>query len=201
MQRSRPTLFFKPFTLFPPTLYLPSAPSSTPHVCGCFPTSSSSCFLSDSLSVLQWNAGGLRARIMHYSTLPLLVQWILSVPRNPTLTHLPLPRSLYFLLCDLITLSSGLSLFFPMTCTLVVASSFSSGRAYPSLSSLSSLPFHLTLTPPRSLFLIFMLLQFALLRWIANPTPFPSPFLPLPEISLLSGTSTAITPLGLKRYF
>ena len=35
---------------------------------------------------------------------------------------------------------------------------------------------------------------------IAEPTPFLPPFFPSPEISSFWGTSTAITPLGLKRY-
>ena len=37
---------------------------------------------------------------------------------------------------------------------------------------------------------------FALLRWMAKPTPFLSPFFPLPEISSIWGTSIAITPSG-----
>ena len=69
MQHSRHTLDFKPFTFLPPTLYF--LPLHPPH---CF------MFLAvllhlllilphESLRILQWNAGGLRARnteLLHF---------------------------------------------------------------------------------------------------------------------------------------
>ena len=55
----------------------------------------------------------------------------------------PLPEFLNSLPCDLIALTSGLAYFFPMTRTLAAASSFSSGRAYPSLSCLPPLTLRL----------------------------------------------------------
>ena len=42
---------------------------------------------------------------------------------------------------------------------------------------------------------------FATLRRMAELTPFLPPFFRPPEISSFRGTSIAITPLGLKRYF
>ena len=59
-----------------------------------------------------------------------------SVFRNPTLTNLPLFRFQDSLLCDLITLTPSLEFFLS---TLAVASSFSSGRDYPSLNFLPPL--------------------------------------------------------------
>ena len=63
MQHSHPTLAFKPLTLFPPTLYL-----LPPHPNHCLMFLAVSLYLllplplPNSLRVLQWNAGGLRAR-------------------------------------------------------------------------------------------------------------------------------------------
>ena len=64
MQHSHPTLAFKPLILFPPTLYLLSL---HPHHLLMFLAVSLYLLLlllpfSNSLRVLQWNAGGLRAR-------------------------------------------------------------------------------------------------------------------------------------------
>ena len=101
-----------------------------------FPIPPASSFSPDSLKVLQWNTGGLRASnaaTLHFiSSHPLG----LIVSKKLILTHHPLSGSLDFLLCDLITPPSRLAFSFPMTCMIVVASSFSSGSAYPSLSFL-----------------------------------------------------------------
>ena len=117
-------------------------------------------------------------------TLFCLIPLTLFVCRNLTLIYLPLSGSLDSLLCDLIASTPGLEFFLLMPPhTLAAASSFSSGRAYSSLNFL--LPLFLCLTPtlimqrstflqtipPRSLFLMFMLPLFALLRRIAEPTP------------------------------
>ena len=64
MQRSRPTLVFKPLIPLPPTF--PSAHSPPPLAPGCLSTLP---LLSDFLRVLQRNAGGLRARstkLLHF---------------------------------------------------------------------------------------------------------------------------------------
>ena len=57
VQRSRPSLVFKPPTLLPPNSYYLAKNSPHPSCFWLFSSSSS-----DSLSVLQWNVGGLRAR-------------------------------------------------------------------------------------------------------------------------------------------
>ena len=112
------------------------------------------------------------------------------VPRNLTLIYLPHSRSLDSLLCDPMALTPDLVFFLLMSQTLAAASSFSSGRAYPSLSFL--LPLFLRLTPnlimlrstslltipPRTHFLMFMLPLFALLRKIAEPISFLPSFFP-----------------------
>ena len=78
MQHSRPTLVFKPLTLHLPNLYVLLLPLAT--VSCCWLSFYTSCLLSpppppppppppDSLRVLQWNAGGLRARsteLLHF---------------------------------------------------------------------------------------------------------------------------------------
>ena len=70
----------------------------------------------------------------------------LFVSRNLILTHLPLSGSLDSLLCDLIAPTDGLAFSLVMPRTLVAASSFLSGRAYPSQNFLPPLSLHLTPT-------------------------------------------------------
>ena len=117
-------------------------------------------------------------------------------------------------LYNLIAPTLGPAFFLLMACTLAVASSLSSGRAYPSLNFLPSLFFRLTptliiegstflqdlSTPACSLLLMFMLPLFTLLRQISKSTPFlPNPF--LLQKSLHSGRlQLPSTPLGLKTY-
>ena len=146
MQPSHPTLAFKFFILFPPTLYL--LPLHPHH--RLMPVAVSLYLLLplpllNSLWVIQWNAEGLQARstkLLHFiSFYPLT----LFVFRNPTLIYLPLSGSLDSLLCDPMALTPDLAFFLLMSQTLVAASSFSSGRAYPSLSFLP--PLFLRLTP------------------------------------------------------
>ena len=132
----------------------------------------------------------------------------LSASRNPIFTHLPFSGFLDSLLCDLIARTPGLAFSLVIPRTLTAASSSSSGRAYPSLnfstSSLSSLdPYsdyvgvNISFNNSSSLsFLNVYAPLFALLRQMAEPTPFlPAFFLP-PEISLFWGISIAITPSG-----
>ena len=52
---------------------------------------------------------------LNYYTLSCLIMWILSVFRNPTLTHFPPSGSMDSLLCNLIALTPGLALCLPMT--------------------------------------------------------------------------------------
>ena len=74
MQHSHPTLAFKPFILFPPTLYL--LPLHLHHRLMLLAVSVYlllPLFLPDSLKVLQWNAGGLQARsteLLHFISSP-----------------------------------------------------------------------------------------------------------------------------------
>ena len=68
---------------------------------------------------------------LNYYTLSRLILLTLYVSTNLTLTRLSLSGSLDSLLCDLIAHTLCLAFFLPMSHTLVVASSFSSGRAYP----------------------------------------------------------------------
>ena len=145
-----------PIPIFKPLSYLLPTPS---------------CF-SVSLRVLQWNAGGLGAR-------------------STELLHFISSHSV-----DLVCIQESdlNSFFFPMTCTLAAASSFSSVKAYP-LNFLPPLFLCLSPTlimwrstshktaPPRSHFLMFMLSLSALLRRLAESTPFLRPS----EISFFLG--------------
>ena len=132
MQHFYPTLAFKPLIPLPPNLYLlplqrllllaVSQPLLLP-----LPST-------DSLRLLQWNAGDLRAWSTELYIIFCLIPLTLFVSsRNPILIHLPLYRSLDSLLYDLIALTLDLAFFLLMPCTLAAASSFSSDRAYPSL--------------------------------------------------------------------
>ena len=83
---------------------------------------------------------------LNFYTLFCLIPLTLSVSRNLTLTHLSFSGSLDSLLCNLIPPTPGLVFFLQMRHTLAAASSFSSGRAYSSLSFLPPLFLHLTPT-------------------------------------------------------
>ena len=76
---------------------------------------------------------------LNYNTLFCLIRLTLYVSTNPTLTHLSLSGFLDFLLCNLITPTTGLAFFTPMTWTLVAAAASSSDRHYPSLNFLPPL--------------------------------------------------------------
>ena len=76
--------FYPPFTHF---VFPPSSPFPPPHISGCFP-----------IFPAFFESG-----VLSYSLLSGLILWILSVTRNPRLTHLPLSKSPDTLLCDLIT--------------------------------------------------------------------------------------------------
>ena len=146
MQHSHPTLAFKPLILFPPTLYLlPLHPQHLLMFCAVSLYLLLSLPLPNSLRVLQWNAGGLRARSteqLHFiSSHP--VDLICIQESNLNLSSsFRIPDSL---LCDPMAPTPDLVFFLLMSQTLAVASSFLSGRAHPSLSFLP--PLFLRLTP------------------------------------------------------
>ena len=134
----------------------------------------------------------------------------LSVSSNPILIHLPLsgfsaPHS-DRTHCRSAILSSG-----PTHASSGVAVFIRQGFSFSALStsSLSSLdPYYdyvgvnISLNSPSLLsFLNVYPPLFALLRRMAEPTPFLPPFFPPSEISSFWGISIAITPLGLMRYF
>ena len=79
-------------------------------------------------------------------TLFRLIPFTLSVFKNLILINFPLSGSLDSLLSDLITATSDLVCFLLMSQTLTEALSFSSGRAYSSLSFLRPIFLHLTPT-------------------------------------------------------
>ena len=146
MQHSHLTLIFKPLILFPPTLYL--LPLHLHHrlmllaVCLylLLPLP-----LPNSLRFFQWNAGVFKSGALNYSTFFRFIPLTLFISRNLTLIYLPLFSSLDSLLCDPMAPTPDLVFFLLMSQTLAAASSFSSSRAYPSLSFLP--PLFLCLTP------------------------------------------------------
>ena len=73
---------------------------------------------------------------LSYFTFSRPILSILSASRNPIITLLPLSGFLDSLLCVLIAPTPGLAFTLLMPRTLAVVSSFSSGRAYPSLNFL-----------------------------------------------------------------
>ena len=134
-------------TSYPPSAHLISPspalppPSLAPGYTSAPPASSPP---PDSLRVLQWNAGGLRARsteLLHFlSSHPVDLIWNKeSAFRNPILTHLPLSRFLDSLFCVLIAPTPGLAFSLLMSRMPVAALSFSSDRAYPFLNFLPPL--------------------------------------------------------------
>ena len=146
MQHTHSTLAFKPHIFFPPTLYLLLL---HPHHRLMLLAVSLYLLLllplPDSLSVLQWNAGGLRARSTE------LLHFILSHPVDLIyIQQSNLNLFSFFWIPEFSALRSDCShsrsgIFLLMSQTLVAASSLLSGRAYPSLSFLP--PLFLCLTP------------------------------------------------------
>ena len=145
MQRSRPTLDFKPPTSIRPLCITSLCTSHPLYVSGFFPISLASSSSPDSHRVLQWNAGDFQAKSTE------LLHSILSHPvdlnciQESNLNSSSFFQFLDTLLCNLIALTFDRTFFLPITCTLAVVSSFSSGRAYPSLNFLS--PLFLCLIP------------------------------------------------------
>ena len=146
MLHSHPTLAFKPLILFRP-LSVFSLCTLTTGLCSwlflftsCFffPSLTLSVFVNGMLGVSE--PGALKC----YTSFR-LISLTLFVSRNLTLIYLPLSESLDPLLCDPMAATPDLVFFLLMSQTLAAASSFSSGRAYPSLSFLP--PLFLRLTP------------------------------------------------------
>ena len=126
-------------TSYPPSAHFvssPSTPSPQSLAPGCPSTPPSS---SPLLTLSGFSNGMLEVfepGALNYFTFFRLILSTLSVSRNSILTPLPLSRFLDSLLCVLIAPTPGLAFSLVMLRTLAAASSFSSGRAYPSLSSL-----------------------------------------------------------------
>ena len=150
MQHLHSTLAFKPLILFPPTLYfLPLHPHHRLMLlyrgfflftfCFFFPLLTPSGLFNGMLGVSEPGA-------LNCYSLFRLIPLTLFVSRNLTLICRPLSGFVDSLLCDLIASTPGLVFFLLMSQTLAAASSFSSGRAYPSLSFLPSLFLRLTPT-------------------------------------------------------
>ena len=146
MQHLHPTLTFKLLILFPPTLYLlPLHPHHRLMLLAVSLYLLLSLSLHNSLRVLQWNAGGLRARstkLLHFlSSHPVDLIYIQESNLNLSSSF----RIPGFSALQSHGTHSRSGIFLLMSQTLVAASSFSSSRAY---SSLSFLPhFFLCLTP------------------------------------------------------
>ena len=147
MQHSHPTLAFKLLILFPPTLYL--LPLHPHHLLMLLAVSLYLLLPLSSLTPSGFFNGMLGASepgALNCYTLFRLIPLTLLVSRNPTLIYLPLSGSLDFLLCDPMKPTPDLIFFLLMSQALAAASSFSSGRAYPSMSFLPILFLRLTST-------------------------------------------------------
>ena len=134
-----PALTFKPFILVDPFFVISLCPLTT--VPCSWLSFYASCFLSP-LTLSGFSNGMLavfKPEALNCFTFfhPNLL--ILSVSRNPILTHLPLSEFLDSLLCILIAPTPGVAFSLIMPHMLAVASSFLSGRAYLSLNFLSPL--------------------------------------------------------------
>ena len=146
MQHSHSTLTFKPLILFPPTLYLlPLHPHHCLMLLGVslypqlsLPSLTPSGYFNGMLGVSKLGA-------LNYYTLIRLIPLTLFISGNLTLIHLPFFGSLDPLLCDPKALTPDLVFFLLMSQTLAATSSFSSSRAYSSLSFLP--PLFLCLAP------------------------------------------------------
>ena len=107
-----------------------------------------SCFLFPSITLLGFlnrMLGVSKPGALNYYTLFRLIPLALFISRNITLIYLPFSGSLDSLLCNPMTPTPDLVFFLLMSQTLVAASSFSSSRAYSSLSFLP--PLFLCLAP------------------------------------------------------
>ena len=146
MQHLHPTLAFKPLILFRPLCIFSLCTLTTASCswlflftfCFLFPSLTPSGFFNGMLGVSEPGA-------LNCYTLFRLIPLTLLVSRNLTLIYLPLSGFLDFLLCNAIAPTPDPVFFLLMSQTLAAASSFSLGRAYPSLNFLP--PLFLCLTP------------------------------------------------------
>ena len=162
----------------------------------------------DSLRVLQWNAGGLRARstkLLHFlSSHPVDLICIQESNLNSSSSfripgfsalHSDCTHSRSGILSPDATHASGGVIIFVRQGLSFSKLSTSSLRSIPTLIMYGSTS--LLTTPPRSHFLMCTPPPlFAPLRRMAKPTPFLPPLFPPRKISLFWGTSIAITPAG-----
>ena len=145
MQNLHPILAFKPLSFFHPLCIFSLCNLTTPSrswlflftSCFLFPYLTSTGFFNGMLAVSEPGA-------LNCYTLFRLISLTLFVSRNLTLIYFPLSGSLNCLFCDPMALTPDMVFFLPMSRTLAAASSFSSGRAYPSLSFLPPLFLRLT---------------------------------------------------------
>ena len=124
-----------PFSAFSPPSLAPGRFSTPP---ASSPPLTLSGFFNGMLEVFEPGA-------LNYFTFFRPIQSILSVSRNPILTHLPLSGFRDSLLCVLIAPTPGLAFSLLIPRTPAAVSSFSSGRVYPSLNFLP--PLFLRLIP------------------------------------------------------
>ena len=146
MQHSHPTVTFKHLILFPSICIFSLCILTTASCLWLF--FFTSCFLFPSLTFSGFFNGMLgvfKPGALNYYTLFRLILLTLFISRNLTSIYLPLFRSLASLLCDLMALTPNLVFFLLMSQTLAAPSSFSSSRAYSSLSFLP--PLCLRFTP------------------------------------------------------
>ena len=205
MLHSRPTLVSKP--LIPHFISSPFAPSPPSLAPGC-PSAPPSCSPPDSLKVLQWNAGGLRARsteLLHFlSSHPVYFIWIQESNLNSS-SSLQIP-GFSTLRSDRTHSWSGILSHDATHASGGVVTFIRQGLSFSELSttSLSSLdPYfdyvgiNISLNNSSSLsFLNVYAPLFAPPQRMAKLNPFLPQFFPLPEISSFWGTSIAITPSG-----
>ena len=146
MQHSHSTIAFKPLILYPPTLYrLPLHPhhrlmllAVSLYLLLPLPFLNSSGYFNGMLGIS-------KPGVLNFYTLFRLIPLTLFVSRNLILIYHPLSGSMDSLLCNPMAPTPYLVFFLLMSQTLAAASSFSSGKTYPSLSFLP--PFFFRLTP------------------------------------------------------
>ena len=207
MLHSRVTLVSKPPILLLLILYpLSSAPSPPSLAPGCPSTPPASS--PDSLRVLQWNAGGLRARsteLLHFlssyhvdliciqesnlnssSSFRIPGFSALHSDRTHSWSGILSPDAMHASGGVVIFVKQGLSFSELSTSSLFLLDPYSDYVGINiSLTNFSSVSFLNVYAP-----------LFAPPQRMSEPTPFPPPFFPLPEISSFWGTSIAITPSG-----
>ena len=136
-------------TSYPSSAYFassPSAPSLSPHSPGCLSTPRSSFFLLTPSGFFNGTMEVLEPGALNFYTFFRFIPLTLFISKNLILIHLPLARSLDSLLCDLIAPTPSLAFFLLMPRTIAAATSFLSGKAYPSRNFLPPLFFCLTPT-------------------------------------------------------